>query len=265
MESQLNTCDVNPHHRVIDNSPLPFYNQTTKDIMQAIAPTHKVETDPSQFQQLAEFMEANKKDTDQVGKTAIRVQLPPSVMEKVSAKTGFNHRAAKATQKKAKKQYQVDECWSDVTSLRSSCADLLRTSMALLPLLKERPLMGLVDDLKLLQRNVAAITRDTGSLSQELQAIGIAVDRTRKTCTNVPMAMAGAQSAFQHYINFMERFDSSLLPIVTHTSEQLQNALNRYKEVSPVRAHELETELSKTLEYISYVVRDSTGAQQKAA
>lgn len=232
--------------------------------MEAIAPTRKVETNPSQLQQLSELMEANKQASDQVGKTAIRVQLPASVMEHVTAKTGFNHRTKKAEQKKAKKQYQVDECWSEVASIKSSCADLLRTSMALLPMLKERELVALVDDRKLLARNVSAITRDTASLSQELQAISNATERTRKTCTNVPMAMAGAQSAFQHYVNFMERYDSALLPILTHTSEQLQNALNLYKEVSPARAFELETELSKTLEFISYVVRDSTGATQKA-
>lgn len=232
--------------------------------MEAIAPTRYPDNDALTSQSLAYNLSINKKEEEDAKTAPVRVILDPSVMAHVTAKTGFNHRTKKAEQKKAKKQYQVDECWAEVTAIKSSCNDLLRTSMALLPMLKERELVALVDDRKLLTRNVAALTRDTGSLSQELQAIGHATERTRKTCTNVPMAMAGAQSAFQHYINFMERYDSALLPILTHTSEQLQNALNLYKEVSPARAYELETELSKTLEFISYVVRDSTGATQKA-
>lgn len=259
---ELNTCDVNPHYRVIDNAPLPSYNQPNKEIMEAIAPTRYPENEALTSQSLAYSLAANKQEEEDAKNAPVRVVLAPSVMEHVTAKTGFNHRAAKAAKKKAKKQYQVDACWEEVNSISSSCSDLLRTSMALLPLLRERGLMALVTDVKLIQRNVAAITRDTASLSQELRAIGIGVDRNRKTCTNVAMAMAGAQSAFQYYVNFMERFDSSLLPIVSHTSEMLQIALNLYKEVNPVRATELENELTKTLEYISYVVRDSTGAEK---
>lgn len=187
--------------------------------------------------------------------------LNPKALESTRAQLGSTYKkpSQKKLKKKAKDQRMYD-CWNDVNGMRNACTDLLRTSLAIIPLLREKPLLECVVNKSLLARTISAITRDTETLAKELTVLGNFVDASRAKCRNEGDVLTAAQTAYQHYVNYMERFDSALLPSIEHASEQLTVALIAYAKVQPEAAQKLQYEMNTILTNIGYIVRDTIGA-----
>lgn len=201
-------------------------------------------------------------------KTLVNQQIPvrisPAALAVAHQQIGSGFKAPQPKAEKKGKHYNND-AWAEVAQMHKACSDLLRTSLTLTPLLKVKVLLGYVANTSLLNRNVCAINRDTLALSNELHANAAYVEKLRNKCKDAGEVLSAAQSAFQHYVNFMERFDSALFPLIEHTSEQLQDALNRLAVVDPEYARELEDNMQKVLRNIGAVVRDTIGSDKQVA
>lgn len=165
----------------------------------------------------------------------------------------------RAWQEHADEYFASNNAWDEVNGIYVACIDLLRTSLALTPLLKEKALLALVFDKKLLTRNVQAITRDTQALATELAKIR-ATHEGKGGGSKSQEEMMESCAVFSQYVNFMERYDSALMPLVVHASEQLQEALIALEVIDPELAQRLSQDLQATLGSIQSIVHEVTGA-----
>ncbi|BAW19230.1 hypothetical protein [Ralstonia phage RP31] len=163
-------------------------------------------------------------------------------------------------QKHADQYFSDNKAWDEVNGIYLACVDLLRTSLALVPLLKEQELLSHVRNVNLLARNVSAINRDTLALAKELAKIKEGHKDKEGGSKSQPEMMESC-AIFSDYVNFMERYDSALMPLVVHASEQLQEALIELQHVNPELAAELNQKLQENLNSIRTIVHEVTGAE----
>lgn len=165
-------------------------------------------------------------------------------------------------QKHADKYFAENRAWDEVDDIRALCVGLLQTALALTPLLKSRELTSLVTNVRLLNRNIQAVTRDTTELAKVLGKIR-EIHKDKKGGSKDPVDMADACSVFSQYVDFMERYDAALLPIVLHASEQLQEALLKLEKINPQLAFELNEEykrISAAIDKMIEMICSNTGA-----
>ena len=74
-------------------------------------------------------------------------------------------------QRHADEYFAKNNAWNEVNGIYLASINLLKTSLALTPLLREQELTKLVKNKRLLARNVMAITRDTQALADEVMAL----------------------------------------------------------------------------------------------
>jgi hypothetical protein len=165
----------------------------------------------------------------------------------------------RAWQHHADNYFEKNNAWDEVNSVYIACIDLLKTSLALTPLLRERSLLTLVGNKKLLTRNIKAITRDTQALAEEMSKIKTA-HAEKAGGSKSQEEMMESCMVFSQYVNFMERYDSALMPLIVHASEQLQEALSELATIDPELAGALTTNLNSTLSSIQTIVHEVTGA-----
>lgn len=191
--------------------------------------------------------------------------LSDAAVEAVKGSIGSNRNGKKGKKRAWKEHadnYFAQNCaWDEVNGIYTACMDLLRTSLALTPLLRERALLTLVGNKNLLTRNVKAITRDTQVLAEELSKIRES-HLSKAGGSKSQEEMMEACETFSLYVNFMERYDSALMPLVVHASEQLQEALIALELVDPELAKTLSNDLQKTLGTIRGIVHEVTGADE---
>lgn len=166
----------------------------------------------------------------------------------------------RAWQQHADDYFENNNAWNEVNGIYVACIDLLKTSLALTPLLRERDLLTLVKDKQLLTRNVKAITRDTIALSEEVAKIK-ATHNGKDGGSKSQEEMMESCMVFSQYVNFMERYDSALMPLIVHASEQLQEALIALEQVNPELAKSLTVNLHNTLNSIQSIVHEVTGGE----
>lgn len=205
-----------------------------------------------------------KKESNPVNQQ-IPVSISPAALAKAQELTGSGFKAPAVKKEKRTCKHYNNDGWAEVTQMHSACSDLLRSSLALTPLLKVPELLACIDNKPLLNRLICGITRDTLALSNELKANSAYVEKLRNKCKDVGEVLSSAQSAFQHYVNFMERFDSALFPFIEHASELLQVGLNRLAAVEPEIARQLDDNMRKVLGNIGAIVRDTIGSDKKVA
>ena len=177
---------------------------------------------------------------------------------------GNNTKGGKKAKKRAWQQhadayFATNNAWDEVNGIYVACIDLLKTSLALTPLLRERDLLVLVKDKPLLTRNIKAITRDTQLLADEVAKIK-ATHAVKDGGSKSQEEMMESCMVFSQYVNFMERYDSALMPLIVHASEQLQEALIELETVNPELAKALTINLHATLNSIQTIVHEVTGA-----
>lgn len=177
---------------------------------------------------------------------------------------GRNTKGSKKAKKRAWKQhadeyFASNQAWDEVNGIYVACIDLLKTSLALTPLLRERELLVLVKDKPLLTRNIKAITRDTLALNGEVSKIKATHDGKAGGSKSQEEMMESCM-VFSQYVNFMERYDSALMPLIVHASEQLQEALIELDIINPELAKALTVNLHSTLNSIQTIVHEVTGA-----
>ena len=166
----------------------------------------------------------------------------------------------RAWQKHADEYFANNNAWDEVNGIYIACMDLLKTSLALTPLLRERELLILVKDKPLLTRNIKAITRDTQVLAEEVAKIK-ATHQNKDGGSKSQEEMMESCMVFSQYVNFMERYDSALMPLIVHASEQLQEALLELEVNNPELAKSLTINLHATLGSIQTIVHSVTGAE----
>lgn len=177
---------------------------------------------------------------------------------------GRNAKGGKKAKKRAWQQHADEyftnnQAWDEVNGIYVACIDLLKTSLALTPLLRERELLVLVKDKPLLTRNIKAITRDTLALNGEVSKIKATHDGKAGGSKSQEEMMESCM-VFSQYVNFMERYDSALMPLIVHASEQLQEALIELDIINPELAKALTVNLHSTLNSIQTIVHEVTGA-----
>lgn len=197
-----------------------------------------------------------------------RKLLSDAAMEATKGAIGSEQRGKKgkkrAWQEHADNYFANNNAWNEVNDVYQGCLDLLRTSLALTPLLREKALLELVVDKRLLVRNIQAVTRDTQTLSAELSKIR-ETHSTKSGGSKNQEDMMESCAVFSQYVNFMERYDSALMPLVIHASEQLQEALILLETVNPELAQMLSINLQNTLSNIQSIVHGLTGAGETPA
>lgn len=167
----------------------------------------------------------------------------------------------RAWEQHADEYFAENKAWDEVNGIYLGCVDLLKTSLALVPLLKEIDLVQLVKNKNLLARNIAAITRDTTVLVKDLNKIK-ASHKDKSGGTKTQAEMMDSCAVFTDYVQFMERYDSALMPLVVHASEQLQEALIDLQHSQPELAQTLNTKLQLNLHSIRQIVHEVTGADE---
>jgi hypothetical protein len=189
--------------------------------------------------------------------------LSDAVQEMGKGTIGANQRSRKGEkrswEKHADHYFATNDAWTEVNGIYFACIDLLRTSLALVPLLKEEELLVHVTNKRLLSRNIHAITNDTKKLVEELGKIRAQhKDKDKGAISQEDLMVSCA--VFSEYVQFMERYDSALMPLVVHASEQLQEGLLKLKDTNPELAAELNHKLLSNLAKIRNIVADTTGA-----
>lgn len=166
----------------------------------------------------------------------------------------------RARKKHAGEYFESNNAWDEVNGIYLACVDLLKTSLMLTPLLKERTLLQHVQVPSLLARNIRAITRDTMQLNQELGKI-YALHEGKAGGSKTPEEMMISCEVFSQYVHFMERYDSALMPLVVHASEQLQEAMLNLNKVNPELANTLNAQLVQSMSAIRGIVHEVTGGE----
>lgn len=189
--------------------------------------------------------------------------LSDAVQEMGKGTIGAEQRGRKGEkrswEKHADHYFATNSAWDEVNGIYTACIDLLRTSLALAPLLREEELVILVKNKRLLSRNIHAITNDTKKLAEELGKIRNQ-HKDKGAGANSQEDLMLSCAVFSEYVQFMERYDSALMPLVVHASEQLQEALIALKETNPELADTLNRKLLENLAKIRNIVADTTGA-----
>jgi hypothetical protein len=189
--------------------------------------------------------------------------LADAAAEAVKGVVGTNQRGdagkKRAWKEHADNYFANNQAWEEVNGIYMSCLDLLRTATALSPLLREVKLLKHVKNIKLLTRNIKAINRDTAVLADVLAKVR-AKYSTKTGGTQDQLEMLDSCAAFSEYVDFMERYDSALMPLVVHASEQLEEAMNSLAQTDPELAITLKNNLNGTLAAIRSIVHDTTGA-----
>lgn len=165
----------------------------------------------------------------------------------------------KAWERHADQYFADNKAWDEVTSIYVASSDLLRTSLALTPLLRQPELLAKVKNVRLLTRNISAITRDTMALAQALGKI-FALHKDKSGGSKSQEEMMDSCAIFSQYVDFIERYDSALMPIVVHASEQLNEALELMRPENPELAHALDVNVSQALTSIRHIIAETTGA-----
>lgn len=163
-------------------------------------------------------------------------------------------------QRHADEYFAKNNAWDEVNGIYLASINLLKTSLALTPLLREQELTKLVKNRRLLARNVMAITRDTQKLADEVTKIR-ATHKDKDGGSKSQEEMMDSCMVFSQYVNFMERYDSALMPLIVHASEQLQEALIELEVINPELAKRLKQDLQKTLNSIQAIVHTVTGGE----
>lgn len=155
--------------------------------------------------------------------------------------------------------FASNNAWDEVNGIYIASADLLKTSLALTPLLRQPELLARVKNVRLLTRNIQAITRDTMALAGTLSKIR-ATHKDKTGGSKDQIEMMESCAVFSQYVDFIERYDAALMPIVVHASEQLTEALLELNKTNPVLANALNTNMNNTLTSIREIVAETTGA-----
>lgn len=165
----------------------------------------------------------------------------------------------RAWQQHADEYFENNHAWDEVNGIYVASADLLRTSLALTPLLRQPELLKKVTNVRLLTRNISAITRDTLALSKQLAKIR-EPHKDKVGGSKSQGEMMESCAVFSQYVDFIERYDAALMPIVVHASEQLNEALLKLNKDNPELAHALNVNMHQTLNSIRAIVAETTGA-----
>lgn len=192
-----------------------------------------------------------KKLMNDVAQEAIKGPIGSRSKDKGKKKRSWQHHADN--------YFADNKAWDEVTSIYVASADLLRTSLALTPLLRQPELLKKVKNVRLLTRNISAITRDTMTLSTALAKI-FALHKDKTGGSKSQEEMMESCAIFSQYVDFIERYDSALMPIVVHASEQLNEALELLRPENPELAHALDVNMTNTLTSIRTIISETTGA-----
>lgn len=165
----------------------------------------------------------------------------------------------RAWKEHADNYFETNNAWDEVNGIYVACIDVLRSSLALTPMLREKALLALVKNRHLLHRNILAITRDTAVLSAELAKIH-ETHKDKKGGSGNQEDMMASCSIFSNYVNFLERYDSALLPLIVHASEQLQEAQFELELVDKPLADTIAQNLANVLNNLRSKIRQVTGA-----
>jgi hypothetical protein len=165
----------------------------------------------------------------------------------------------RAWEQHADEYFANNNAWDEVNGIYIASTDLLKTSLALTPLLRQPELLAKVKNVRLLTRNIQAITRDTMALATNLAKIR-ETHKDKVGGTKTQEEMMESCAVFSQYVDFIERYDAALMPIVVHASEQLNEALLELNKTNPELAHALNTNMHNTLTSIREIVAETTGA-----
>lgn len=157
------------------------------------------------------------------------------------------------------KYFEDNRAWDEVEGIRLMCLDVLRTAGSFAPLLRNVDLLTHVASKRLLSRNIAAIGRDTQVLAEVVSKVH-KLHMNKKGGTKTQEEMFQSYEVYSQYVDFMERYDAALMPIIVHASEQLQEALLALNKVNPELANQLNMMQQLMLNKVQSIIHETTGA-----
>lgn len=170
----------------------------------------------------------------------------------------------RTTDEHREEYFETNRAWDEVNDIRYSCLDLLRTVSAITPLLRSEELKVCVENKRLLVRNISALGRDTQVMAKVMANIGaLHADKSGGTIDQAEMVVSC--EVYSQYVDFMERYEAALMPILVHTSEQLQLALVKLDETNPELAAQLNYQLQSHLGNVQRAIHEHTGADEQAS
>lgn len=170
----------------------------------------------------------------------------------------------RTTVEHAEEYFETNTAWDEVAGIRYYSLDLLRTVSAIPPLLRSKELLACVDNIRLLSRSVAALCRDTQTMATVLDKI-YALHSTKTGGAVDQQDMMLSCEVYSQYVDFMERYDSAVMPILVHVGEQLQLALIKLDTISPETAAYLNNQLQATLAGVRSIIHETTGADNQVS
>ena len=170
----------------------------------------------------------------------------------------------RTTDEHREEYFATNTAWDEVNGIRYHSLDLLRTVSAIPPLLRSKELLACVDNIRLLSRTVAALCRDTQTMATVLEKI-YALHSTKTGGAVDPQEMMLSCEVYSQYVDFMERYDSAVMPILVHVGEQLQVALIKLDTINPEAAAELNNRLQSTLSNVRTIIHETTGGTDQVS
>lgn len=183
---------------------------------------------------------------------AVRMPVHEQVRDTIRAEANrYSHLPGKTRQRILKKERREDReaggndmAWDEVNGIASACANMLRVSAGIVPMLSEKELIEQVrnqGNAPLLARLIRAVVADTRKLAADFNKI-FEMHKGRSGAVTGDEDIFVAHSIFTDYVNFIELANGNLVPFLAHASEILSEGLNALHKVNPELAAKINYE-----------------------
>lgn len=165
----------------------------------------------------------------------IRKQIQEEANKNAHLPGKTRQRLARKERREAKEQGGNDMAWDEVNSISGACANMLRVSGGIVPMLSEKELIDTIrqqGNASLLARLVRSIVSDTRQLAADFNKI-FESHKDRFGAIGEDGDIYLAHSVFSDYVNFTELTNGCLIPSLAHASEILGEGMNELQKTKP--------------------------------
>ncbi len=133
--------------------------------------------------------------------------------------------ARDAAKAESEKYLKDNNCWDDMNSISSQCAQLLGSHANISALAGNPIIIAALKDPSLFAKNVHVLAQDLKAMHNELVALK-AMHAGKSGSAKTPDDNLEAISIYEKYMLFIERHQNVVMPTVNHLTEQIQEAID---------------------------------------
>lgn len=175
---------------------------------------------------------------------AVRAELQKAANQHAHLPGKTRRRIEKKEKREAAEAGGNDMAWDEVNAIAGACANMLRISAGLTPMLAEAELIEHVrrqGNANLLARLIRCVVSDTRKLAGDFNKIFEShKGRSGPVANDEDIYLA--HSVFTDYVNFTELTNGCLVPLLAHASEILSEGLNALHKSNPELAAKINYE-----------------------